>query len=322
VAVALVTGVGGQDGGYLAQQLVQAGHLVHGTVTGAEERPLPPHLAALGDHLVLHRADLRDPASLNALVDEVDPEWVFNLAGVSSVAASWSDPVGTLDVNARAVLALLEHLYRRGEAGTPVRVVQASSGEVFAGSAGRPVTEDSPVVPVNPYGAAKAVAHQAVGMYRGRGLHASSLVLFNHESPRRPERFVTRKITRGVAAIAAGRSDHLVLGNLDVWRDWGWAPDYTAAMLLAIEAPEADDYVVATGQAHSLRDLVAAAFAEVGITDWAPLVGSDPGLVRPADAEVLVGNSSRLRQRLGWAPTVGFEEMVATMVRHDVEELS
>ncbi|MGY1781225.1 GDP-mannose 4,6-dehydratase [Geodermatophilus sp. SYSU D01036] len=322
MAVALVTGVSGQDGGYLAEQLVAAGHLVHGTVTGADGEQLPPHLAALGDHLVLHHADLRDPTSLTALVDEVGPDWVFNLAGASSVAASWSDPVGTLDVNGRAVLALLEHLYRRAGAGTPVRVVQASSGEVFAGNAGRPVTEDSPVSPVNPYGAAKAVAHQAVGMFRARGLHASSLVLFNHESPRRPERFVTRKITRGVAAIAAGRADRLVLGNLDVWRDWGWAPDYTAAMLLAVEAPEADDYVVATGQAHSLRDLVAAAFAEVGIGDWAPLVGSDPGLVRPADAEVLVGDSARLRERLGWAPTVGFEEMVATMVRHDVEELS
>ncbi|MGY1606895.1 MULTISPECIES: GDP-mannose 4,6-dehydratase [unclassified Geodermatophilus] len=322
MAVALVTGVSGQDGGYLAEQLVAAGHQVHGTVTGEGGGPLPPHLAALGDALCAHRADLRDPASLTALVDEVAPDWVFNLAGVSSVAASWSDPVGTLDVNGRAVLALLEHLRRRQEDGLLVRLVQASSGEVFAGGAGTPVTEDSPVRPVNPYGAAKAVAHQAVGIYRARGVHASSLVLFNHESPRRPERFVTRKITRGVAAIAAGRADRLVLGNLDVWRDWGWAPDYTVAMLLAVQAAEADDYVVATGRAHSLRDLVSAAFAEVGIDDWAPLVESDPGLVRPADAEVLVGDSSRLRERLDWAPTVDFEEMVATMVRHDVEELS
>ena len=322
MALALVTGIGGQDGGYLAEQLVAAGHRVHGTVSGGTDAPLPPHLAALGDALTLHRLDLRDPAALPALVDDVGPDRVFNLAGASSVAASWADPVGTLDVNGRAVLALLEHLFRRAEAGAPVRLVQASSGEVFAGAAGSPVTEDSPVSPVNPYGVAKAVAHTSVGIYRDRGLHASSLVLFNHESPRRPERFVTRKITRGVAAIAAGRADRLVLGNLDVRRDWGWAPDYTAAMLLAAEAPEADDYVVATGVAHSLRDLVAAAFAEVGIADWEPLLTSDPGLVRPADAEVLVGDPTRLRERLGWAPTVGFEEMVATMVRTDLAELS
>ncbi|WP_336027871.1 GDP-mannose 4,6-dehydratase [Geodermatophilus sp. FMUSA9-8] len=322
MALALVTGIGGQDGGYLAEQLVAAGHRVHGTVSGGAGGPLPAHLAALGDALTVHTADLRDPGALPGLVDEVAPDWVFNLAGASSVAASWADPVGTLDVNGRAVLALLEHLLRRAEEGAEVRLVQASSGEVFAGATGGPVTEASPVSPVNPYGVAKAVAHRSVGMYRERGLHASSLVLFNHESPRRPERFVTRKITRGVAAIAAGRADRLVLGNLDVRRDWGWAPDYTAAMLLAAEAPEAGDYVVATGVAHSLRDLVAAAFAEVGVADWEPLLASDPGLVRPADAEVLVGDPSRLRERLGWAPTVGFEEMVATMVRTDLAELS
>ncbi|MGX5655545.1 GDP-mannose 4,6-dehydratase [Geodermatophilus nigrescens] len=321
MAVALVTGVGGQDGGYLAEQLVAAGHEVHGTVTDPGAA-LPAHLAGLGDRLRVHRADLRDPGSLTSLVDAVEPDRVFNLAGASSVAASWSDPVGTLDVNGRAVVALLEHLHRRADQGATVRLVQASSGEVFAGAAGEPVTEESPVSPVSPYGAAKAVAHQSVGMYRARGLHASSLVLFNHESPRRPERFVTRKITRGVAAIAAGRADRLVLGNLDVWRDWGWAPDYTTAMALAAEADEPGDYVVATGQAHSLRDLVAVAFAEVGIDDWEPLVASDPALVRPADAEVLVGDSTRLRERLGWTPTVTFEGMVAAMVRHDVEGLS
>jgi GDPmannose 4,6-dehydratase len=221
------------------------------------------------------------------------------------------------------VLALLEHLHRRQEdGGTPVRLVQASSGEVFGGAGPEPVTEASPVSPLNPYGAAKAVAHLAVGMYRQRGLHASSLVLFNHESPRRPETFVTRKITRGVAAIAAGRSDALTLGNLDVSRDWGWAPDYTRAMLLAAGAEEPGDYVVATGRVHSLRDLVAAAFAEAGISDWERYVRTDPRFVRPADAAVLVGDPARLRERLGWTPSVGFEEMVAAMVRADREELS
>ncbi|MGY1857871.1 GDP-mannose 4,6-dehydratase [Modestobacter sp. SYSU DS0290] len=321
MAVALVTGITGQDGGYLAEELVAAGHEVHGTTSSAEPGALPQHLRPLADQLHLHPVDLRRPETVTALVDELSPDWVFNLAGASSVGASWDDPVGTLDVNGRAVLALLEHLYRRPRAGSsPVRLVQASSGEVFAGAGAVPVTESAPVSPVNPYGAAKALAHQAVGMYRARGLHATSLVLFNHESPRRPERFVTRKITRGVAAIAAGRADALTLGNLDVSRDWGWAPDYVQAMLLAVQSERADDYVIATGRPHSLRDLVAAAFAEVGITDWEPWVRSDPALVRPADAAVLVGDPTRAREQLGWRPVVGFEEMVAAMVRADLAE--
>ena len=324
MAVSLVTGITGQDGGYLAEQLVAAGDRVHGTVFAEEHRDtVPPHLAALGDVLELHVADLGRPETVTALLDRVEPDRVFNLAGVSSVAASWADPLLTFDINARAVLVLLEHLHRRRRDGGPeIRFVQASSGEVFAGAGAAPVTEGSPVSPVNPYGTAKAAAHLAVGIYRARGLHASSLVLFNHESPRRPEQFVTRKVTRGVAAIAAGRADALTLGNLDVSRDWGWAPDYTRAMALAADSDRPGDYVVATGVPHSLADLVAAAFAEVGIADWQAHLRTDPALVRPADAAVLVGDSSRLRERLGWAPSVTFEEMVAAMVRADVEELS
>lgn len=320
---ALVTGITGQDGGYLAEQLVAAGHRVHGVISGHDGDSPPRHLAALGEHVSLHRADLARPETITALVDELQPDVLFNLAGASSVAASWDDPVGTMDLNGRAVLALLAHLQRRARAGAPpVRLVQASSGEIFAGDGSGPVTETSPIGPVNPYGVAKAVAHLAVGMYRGQGVHASSLILFNHESPRRPERFVTRKITRGVAAIAAGRADSLTLGNLDVSRDWGWAPDYVAAMVLAGKAEEPGDYVVATGTAHSLRDLVAAAFAEVGIAEWQPLVRTDPALVRPADAGVLVGDPSKARRVLGWTPVTSFAEMVAAMVRSDVAELS
>lgn len=314
----LVTGVTGQDGGYLAEALAARGHEVHGIVSDPGA-PLPRHLLDLGDAFVPHLGDLRDPASITRWVDEVAPEWFVNLGGASSVAASWDDPVGVMDLNARPVLAFLEHLRRSQEAGgRPVRFLQASSAEAFAANAGEPVDEDSPVGPMSPYGVAKAAAHQAVGMYRARGVHASSLVLFNHESPRRPERFVTRKITRGAADIAAGRARELVLGNLDVARDWGWAPDYVAAMVLALEAGEPDDYVVATGQAHTLRDLVSAAFAAVGIHDWSTLVRSDPAFVRPADAAVLVGDATRMRTRLGWAPTVSFEEMVAAMVAEDV----
>jgi GDPmannose 4,6-dehydratase len=317
---ALVTGVTGQDGGYLAEQLVAAGHDVHGVV-GHDGAELPQHLRALGERLHLHVGDLARTEHLTGLIDEIEPDWLFNLAGASSVGASWADPVGTLDVNARAVLALLEHLLVRQERGLSVaRFVQASSGEIFAGAVQQPVTESSRVSPVNPYGVAKAAAHQAVGMYRSRGLHATSAILFNHESPRRPERFVTRKITRGAAAIAAGRADSLSLGNLEVHRDWGWAPDYVAAMVLAVSADHPDDYVVATGRAHSLRDLVAAAFTEAGLPDWQRYVRTDPALERPADAAVMVGDSTRLRERLGWQPTVTFEEMVAAMVHADQEE--
>jgi GDPmannose 4,6-dehydratase len=320
VVAALVTGVSGQDGGYLAELLAADGHSVHGVVNRTlDGHALPEHLTALGDRLTVHEADLLDVGSLTALIDEVQPAWLFNLAGMSSVAESWADPVGTLDLNGRPVLAMLEHLRRRADDGhPPTRFVQASSGEIFAGAAGgRPITEDSPVSPVNPYAVAKALAHQSVGMYRSRGLHCSSLVLFNHESPRRPQRFVTRKITAGVAAIAAGRADSLTLGNLGVHRDWGWAPDYARAMVLAAEADEPDDYIVATGRSHSLFELVETAFAHVGITDWERYVVSDAALIRPADTEVLVGDATRLRTRLGWAPTVDFAEMVAAMVAAD-----
>ena len=322
---ALVTGVTGQDGGYLAEQLVTAGYAVHGVVNGNVGRARElPHLAALGDRLTVHRADLRDLAAVSGVVDAVEPGVFVNLGGLSSVAASWDDPVGTFDTNARPVIGVLEHLRTRAERGAPpTRFVQASSGEVFAGSGGAgPITEDSPVSPVNPYGAAKAVSHQLVGIYRSRGLHCSSLILFNHESPRRPHRFVTRRITAGAAAIAAGHADRLTLGNLAVHRDWGWAPDYARAMLLAAEAEEPGDYVVATGEAHSLTDLVATAFARVGIADWESYVSSDSALLRPTDSAVLTGDSTRLRERLGWAPTVGFREMVEAMVDADVAELA
>jgi GDPmannose 4,6-dehydratase len=314
---ALLTGVTGQDGGYLAEQLVAAGYTVHGVV---QQHPAPdlPHLAALGERLTLHRADLRDLPAVTAVVDAVEPDVFVNLGGLSSVAASWDDPVGTFDTNARPVIGLLEHLRTRGLA---TRFVQASSAEVFAGSADAgPISETSPVSPLNPYGAAKAASHQAVGMYRSRGLHCSSLILFNHESPRRPRRFVTRRITAGVAAIATGRAERLTLGNLDVCRDWGWAPDYARAMLLAAQADEPDDYVVATGESHTLTDLLTIAFVRVGIPDWTGYVTSDTALLRPADAAVLMGDSSRIRERLGWAPTVGFREMVEAMVDADLTD--
>ncbi|RBY87410.1 GDP-mannose 4,6-dehydratase [Blastococcus sp. TF02A-26] len=324
MVTALVTGVTGQDGGYLAEQLVDAGHEVHGICRGEPARAREiPHLAALGDRLTLHRADIRNLPSLIRVVDDLAPDWLFNLGGLSSVAASWTEPLITFDTNARPVIGVLEYLrgrHRRGE--RPIRFIQASSGESFAGAdTGKPIDETCPVDPVNPYGAAKAVGHQLMGMYRTQGVFCSSLILFNHESPRRPARFVTRRITAGVAAIATGRATQLTLGNLDVCRDWGWAPDYARAMLLAAEADEPDDYVVATGESNNLTDLIAIAFARVGITDWASYVTSDQSLLRPADTAALVGDSTRIRERLGWAPTVGFREMVEAMVDADLAEL-
>ncbi len=196
--------------------------------------------------------------------------------------------------------------------------MQASSAEIFGQPARSPQDEDTPVRPVNPYGAAKAFAHLACGVLRGRGLHAAAVILYNHESPLRPRHFVTRKITATVAAIARGEADRLELGNLDARRDWGWAPDYVDAMVRAARADRPGDYVVATGVAHSVRDFVAAAFTHAGITDWEPLVHVDQSLVRPVDATELVGDATRAAKELGWTPTVGFEEVVARMVDADL----
>jgi GDPmannose 4,6-dehydratase len=310
VSTALVTGATGQDGGYLVERLLAEGHEVHGLVRREDLG------GSLPDGLVVHEVDLGGPEQdLADLVERVAPDELYNLGGVSSVAQSWSEPLLTTRVSGTAALVLLEAARRVGErTGREVRVLQAASAEIFGEPPVAPQDEDTPVRPVSPYGAAKALAHHGVGIARARGQFATSVVLYNHESPRRPTTFVTRKITRTVAAIAAGRADRLVLGNLDARRDWGWAPDYVDAMVRAVRHDEPADYVVATGEARTVRDLVAAAFARVGIEDWEPLVEVDPALLRPADPSLLVGDATRARTRLGWAPTVTFDELVARMV--------
>jgi GDPmannose 4,6-dehydratase len=315
--VALVTGITGQDGGYLAERLLAEGVDVHGIVhdgdTGADE------LTARTPDVVLHAADLRDEATLASVVQDVAPTLVVNLAGISSVAFSWEHPVLTADVTALGAARLLEQCWRLQErAARHVAFVQASSAEIFGLPEASPQDESTPVRPSSPYGAAKAYAHGLVGVYRARGLAASSLILYNHESPRRPPSFVTRKITQGVARIAAGLQDELVLGNLDARRDWGWAPDVVDAIVRAGRADGPDDYVIATGEAHSVRDFVTAAFRRAGVDDWERLVRVDPRFVRPTDAAVLVGDPAKARRRLGWSPTVGFEELVGRMVDHDL----
>jgi GDPmannose 4,6-dehydratase len=314
--VALVTGITGQTGGYLAEQLLAQDWDVHGVVRDADEaRDDFSHRAP---DARLHSGNLEDPARMAGLVLELAPDAVFNLGGISSVARSWSDPAETARITGLGVVALLDAAWQlREREGRRVSFVQASSAEIFGNAIDLPQTEQTAIRPVNPYGAAKAYAHHLIGVYRTRGLEASSCILYNHESPRRPEAFVTRKITKGAAEIANGTASELVLGNLDAVRDWGWAPDYAAALLLAA-TKDPGDYIIATGEAHTVRDFVAAAFAAAGIADWESYIRQDPAFMRPSDAAALVGDASRARRVLGWAPTVSFDEMVAAMVQNDL----
>ena len=316
-STALITGITGQDGGYLAERLLGEGCVVHGLVHDGD-----PHVADLlarCPDVVLHDGDLTDEGSLGRVVTASDPDEVYNFAGISSVAFSWERPVLTADVTALGAARLLEQVWQRQEStGRSVRFVQASSAEIFGNAQTAPQDESTPVHPNSPYGAAKAFAHQLVGVYRGRGMHAVSAILYNHESPRRPATFVTRKITRTAARIAQGLETELVLGNLDARRDWGWAPDYVDAMVRAARHDEPGDYVVATGTAHSVREFVGAAFARAGVTGWEDLVRVDPAFFRPVDAAEQVGDPALARSVLGWEPTVGFSELVGRMVDADL----
>lgn len=303
----LVTGVSGQDGSYLAERLIGEGHEVHGTTTGD----------AVPQGVTTHAADLSRPG-IGDVVRAVRPELIVNLAALSSVAGSWREPTLTAAINGAAVAELLAAAAELRDAGEPVRVLQASSAEIFGAAEEVPQTERTPIRPTSPYGAAKAYAHHLVGVYRAAGLWAASCILYNHESPRRPEAFVTRKITAAAARIAAGRQDRLELGSLEIRRDWGWAPDYVDAMLRAARAEAPGDYVVATGREHSIEDFVAIAFARVGIEDWEPLVRIDPSFRRPVDPPVQLGDATRAREGLGWAPTLDFRGIVEAMVDADV----
>jgi GDPmannose 4,6-dehydratase len=311
----LVTGANGQDGTYLTSRLVAEGHEVHGMChsdTGAErfQRSFPDAIA--------HVADIGDADTITALVDDVAPTHIFNLAGNTSVARSWEYPAETADVLGVGPIRLIEAAWKLGErTGKPVRFVQASSAEIFGDTTIVSQDESTPHVPVTPYGAAKSFAHEMVGVYRQRGMFASSAILFNHESPKRPETFVTRKISREVARISLGLSQRLVLGNIDVHRDWGYAPDYVDAMLRIGRAAHPNDFVVATGVSHTVREFVEAAFSHIGINDYEPYLFIDPAFYRPADPKQLVGDPRRLFQ-LGWAPSVDFTQLVSLMVDSDL----
>jgi GDPmannose 4,6-dehydratase len=309
---AFVTGINGQDGSYLAERLLDEGVEVHALAHDAE----PAHHAP---GVELHVGDLTHVDEMRSLVLELAPDEIYNLAAVSSVARSWADPDLTARVNGMAAVSLMESaLQLQKKCGKTVRLVQASSAEIFGQPSATPQDEETPLRPVNPYGAAKAYAHLMVDVYRHRDLHAVSAILYSHESPRRPVQFVTRKITSTVAAITQGRADRLTLGNLDSRRDWGWAPDYVDAMVRAARVTAARDYVIATGVGHSVRDFVDAAFRHAGIDDWSTHVDVDPEFVRPVDPRDLTGDASLARTELGWRPTVDFDEIVGRMVDADL----
>ncbi len=306
---ALITGVTGQDGGYLAEQLLADGVEVHGLVRHGEAAP--PHLAGCE----LHEVDVLAGDELGAAVTAVAPSEVYNLVGLTSVALSWQEPVLAAELNGVVVARLLESCWALP---SPVRVVQASSAEVFAGAVSAPQDEATPFSPQSPYGASKAFAHHLVQVFRGRGMHCSNAILYNHESPRRPTTFVTRKITSTVAAISRGEATELVLGNLDARRDWGWAPEYVDALVRIARHDVPGDWVIGTGVARTVAEFVEAAFARVDISDWQAYVRVDPQFVRPVDAVELAGNASKAREVLGWEPQVDFAELVGRMVDADL----
>jgi GDPmannose 4,6-dehydratase len=305
---ALITGVTGQDGWYLSEILTAQGYEVFGLVASDDPAAVPPAVTAV-------TGDLRDRASLDLALQRAAPDEVYNLASVSSVALSWQQPELIAEVNGVGAVRLLAALR-----GSDVRFVQASSAEIF-GTAPPPQDETTPIAPTTPYGAAKAFAHHAVAAYRAAGLHASSVILFNHESPRRPSSFVTRKITKAVAAIAQGGSEPLRLGSLDVRRDWGYARDYAEAMALVARYEDATDFVIATGVSHTIAEFVATAFECVGITDWRAHVVIDERFARQGDSPEQRGDATKARKLLGWAPATDFADIVRTMVNNDIREL-
>jgi GDPmannose 4,6-dehydratase len=314
---ALITGISGQDGSYLAELLLEKGYEVHGLVHGSTDRRFE-RLEPIADRITLYPGDLLDEGSLVDVLRDSTPDEVYNLAAMSSVAESWRLAVATAEYTAVGVTRLLEGIR---EACPEARFYQASSSEMFGRARETPQSESTPFYPRSPYGVSKVYGHFITVNYRESfGLHACSGILFNHESPRRGAAFVTRRISQGVAKMKLGLADELVLGNLDVRRDWGYAKEYVEAMWMMLQRDEPSDYVIGTGVAHSVRDFVQAAFACVGLSAD-DHVRIDPELARPADIEEVVADPSKAKRELGWEAKVGFEELVEMMVRADLEVL-
>ncbi len=313
----MITGITGQDGSYLAELLLHEGYEVVGVIRRLSA-PNVWRIEHLLDRIDLRTADLLDQLSLIRLIQDVRPHELYNLAAMSFVPASWDQPMLTGEFNAQGVTRVLEAIRTVDPA---IRFYQASSSEMFGKVREVPQTELTPFHPRSPYGVSKVFGHHITVNYReSYGLFACSGMLFNHESPRRGLEFVTRKVTDGVARIKLGLAGSLALGNLDAHRDWGFAGDYVRAMWLMLQQDQPDDYVVATGVAHSVRDLVEIAFTRAGL-DWRKHVTQDPKLIRPAEVDHLIGDASKARAKLGWAPTVDFKGLVEMMVDADLERL-
>ena len=313
---ALITGITGQDGSYLAEFLLEKGYVVYGMVRRSSTENFE-RLEHLRGRLHIRQADLLDQLSLIKLLEECRPHEVYNLAAQSFVPTSWSQPVLTGEFTALGVTRLLDAIRLVDRS---IRFYQASSSEMFGKVRETPQNELTPFHPRSPYGVAKVYGHAITVNYReSYGLFTYCGILFNHESPRRGLEFVTRKVTDGAARIKHGLQSELRLGNLDARRDWGFAGDYVQAMWLMLQQDEPDDYVVATGQTHSVQDLVELAFGHAGL-EWRRHVVVDPALKRPAEVDLLLGDASKARGRLGWQPKVGFREMVREMALADLEE--
>lgn len=316
---ALITGITGQDGLYLAENLLEKGYEVHGIIRG-QNNPRRELVERLVPDVELHNGDLTDLSSLIRALNASQPDEVYNLGAISFVAYSWENALLTSDVTGMGVLNVLEAVrLAAGDDPASIRFYQASSSEMFGKVQQVPQSETTLLWPRSPYGVSKVYGHYMTINYReSYGMHASSGILFNHESPRRGPEFVTRKISQAVARIHLGLQETVALGNLDARRDWGYAGDYVEAMWRMLQQPEADDYVIATGETHSIRDFLDAAFTYVGIDDWSRHVTQDPRFMRPAEVDLLIGDAGKAKDKLGWTPTVSFNDLVAMMVDADI----
>jgi GDPmannose 4,6-dehydratase len=321
---ALITGVTGQDGSYLAELLLDKGYEVHGVIrrsssfnTGRIQHIFEDiHKPEVKLHL--HYGDMTDELGLERLLDRTRPDEIYNLAAQSHVRVSFDQPIYTVDVVAMGTMRLLEAI-RNVELEKVTRFYQASSSEIFGKVLSTPQSETTPFNPMSPYACGKVFCHHIINNYReAYGIHASNGILFNHESPRRGETFVTRKITRGLARILAGLDDKLYLGNLDAIRDWGYAGDYVEAMWLMMQQDEPDDYVIATGESHSVRDFLVESFRAVGL-DWQDYVEIDPRYFRPSEVDALIGDATKACEKLGWTPKTRFRDLVHMMLKADLE---
>lgn len=316
---ALITGITGQDGMYLAELLHEKNYQVYGLIRG-QHNPKRQVIERLFPWVELLEGDLSDMGSLLAALEISQPDEVYNLGAISFVALSFKQPELTGNITGLGALRLLEAIRIMDAGKGKIRFYQASTSELYGKVRETPQTELTPFHPRSPYGVAKAFAHHMTVNYReSYGIHASCGILFNHESPRRGYEFVTRKVTSSVARIKLGIQQELVLGNIDSQRDWGFAGDYVEGMWRMLQQDKPDDYVLATGTTHPISELLDLAFAEVGITDWKPYVKQDPRFMRPAEVDLLLGDPSKAKRKLGWEPKVQFPELVKMMVQNDLE---